>query len=89
MTKTTEAPKIIELEPKSVEKAVGVSIEEMQATSKKQMFVDGYKMLCRETGLQISGEPFMKPMNDLGGYIISVQLVLIPFVGRQKEQDGI
>jgi len=73
----------------SVEKAVGKSIEEMQADLKKKKFLEGYNKLCSETGLQISGQPFMKPTNDLGGYIISVQLVLIPFVGRQKEQDGI
>ena len=67
----------IKLTPESVEKAK----EEMKKkVYTLQEFGDMYLSLCKQTGWQISGEAGLKPMNDLGGYLINVQLKIISFV---------
>jgi hypothetical protein len=45
----------------------------------QQQFIDAYQELCKKTGWQIVGQPGLKPMQDLGGALIVVQLAVIPF----------
>jgi len=47
-------------------------------------FAREYDALCERMGWQIGGKPALKPMNDLGGCMISVQMVIVPFQGQKK-----
>jgi hypothetical protein len=44
-----------------------------------QDFAMEYEALCARMGWQIIGYPKLKPMNDLGGCLIAVQLQIAPF----------
>ena len=62
--------------------AKGKSIPAPEVTPKKysqQEFVDMYLALCKQTEWQISGQPALRPMNDLGGSMVIVQLAVVPY----------
>ena len=50
----------------------------------QQEFADAYLALCKQTGWQIAGHAALKPMNDLGGYMITVQLSVVQYVEPPK-----
>ena len=69
---------INKVEPDSIEKVMNAPKVYTQ-----QEFGDMYLSLCKQTKWQISGEAGLKPMNDLGGYLIGIQLKIIPFVEQK------
>jgi hypothetical protein len=71
----TEAPKT----KKAVKPAVDISpesVREAKRTYSQQEFLERYNALCAETGWQLAATatPGLKPLNDLGGYIIVTQV---------------
>ena len=40
-----------------------------------------YLELCKQTHWQLAGSPVFKAMNDLGGSLITVQFVVVPYEG--------
>jgi hypothetical protein len=49
----------------------------------EKQFIEKYVALCKEAGWQISGQPALKPINDLGGSLVIVQLGVIPYVEKK------
>jgi hypothetical protein len=77
MSKKVETP-INKVEPESIKEAMGKKVYT------EQEFANEYLELCKKTGFQISGQAVLKPMNDLGGSLIAIQLVVIPYQEPRK-----
>lgn len=72
--KSGHVVKTVKLDPQSVQAA-----KEEASRPKQEDFIREYNALCKRMGWQLAAQPALKPMNDLGGSIIIVQLMIIPY----------
>jgi len=56
-----------------------MSESEPKQPHSQEEFAAAYIALCLEMGWTHAAQPKLKPMSDLGGFLIAVEFVLVPY----------